>query len=260
MVGINPSRAPPPSLRPLLCSLRSLLRMVFGMEIGPCPRSSGARGLWTTEKGEEAEASYSSPIFSNLQLLGRSKTSLSMCQKRGRQLKSNAHNLSQKKGKQVVESMQERATKIMKKLKRPATSMKNDSRALVIAEPAREDVGVVNPPKKKARKESFKSLKSKYELFCTRSTPNIICEFLQALKPEQKKYIHEMSFGPMFELDIKELPTRICHWVLKHFDTVSYTMMIRPKDIEIMITPYEAYRYLGMPDGLKKNQTLQINQ
>ncbi|KAL8143780.1 hypothetical protein V2J09_016812 [Rumex salicifolius] len=51
-------------------------------------------------------------------------------------------------GKQVVERSQERASKIMTKLKRPATSKKTESRALVIAEPAREDDVVVNPPKK----------------------------------------------------------------------------------------------------------------
>lgn len=79
----------------------------------------------------------------------------------------------------------------------------------------------------------------------TRSTPGLMTDAVSSLTSEQKDWVKRMGFKAFLKINIKSIPLKLCHFVLKHYDEGTNSILIKGKRIKI--TKEKIHKVFGLP-------------
>ncbi|CAI9285070.1 unnamed protein product [Lactuca saligna] len=79
----------------------------------------------------------------------------------------------------------------------------------------------------------------------TRSTPGLMTYAVSSLTSEQKDWVKRMGFKAFLKINIKSIPLKLCHFVLKHYDEGTNSILIKGKRIKI--TKEKIHKVFGLP-------------
>ncbi|CAI9299437.1 unnamed protein product [Lactuca saligna] len=79
----------------------------------------------------------------------------------------------------------------------------------------------------------------------TRSTPGLMKDVVSSLTSEQKDWVKRMGFKAFLKINIKSIPLKLCHFVLKHYDEGTNSILIKGKKIKI--TKEKNHKVFGLP-------------
>ncbi|CAI9261055.1 unnamed protein product [Lactuca saligna] len=79
----------------------------------------------------------------------------------------------------------------------------------------------------------------------TRSTPGLMTDVVSSLTSEQKDWVKRMGFKAFLKINIKSIPLKLCHFVLKHYDEGTNSILIKGKRIKI--TKEKIHKVFGLP-------------
>ncbi|CAH9110150.1 unnamed protein product [Cuscuta epithymum] len=96
--------------------------------------------------------------------------------------------------------------------------------------------------------EIEKEENAKYPKLWTRMSPSSITEIMKNLSAEQKKEVVEMGFGPLLNLEVKQLPMQLAYWLLDNFDSRSVSLLL-PNNERLRINEDGVHVTLGFPKG-----------
>ncbi|CAI9278559.1 unnamed protein product [Lactuca saligna] len=79
----------------------------------------------------------------------------------------------------------------------------------------------------------------------TRSTPGLMTDVVSSLTSEQKDWVKRMGFKAFLKINIRSIPLKLCHFVLKHYDKGTNSNLIKGKRIKI--TKEKIHKVFGLP-------------
>nr|KAJ0187924.1 hypothetical protein LSAT_V11C900463930 [Lactuca sativa] len=79
----------------------------------------------------------------------------------------------------------------------------------------------------------------------TRSTPGLMTDAVSSLTSDQKDWVKRMGFKAFLKINIKSIPLKLCHFVLKHYDEGTNSILIKGKRIKI--TKEKIHKVFGLP-------------
>ena len=108
-------------------------------------------------------------------------------------------------------------------------------------QPISENRQMIAKTERDSRQKQFNSLK-------TRSSPRLLVSSLQKMNDKQKKFIKDIGFGCLFDLNIVSLPQYLSYWLVDQFDP-NKCCLVMANGGELEITEIDVHITLGLPMG-----------
>ncbi|CAH9109702.1 unnamed protein product [Cuscuta europaea] len=96
--------------------------------------------------------------------------------------------------------------------------------------------------------EEEKEENDQFPKLWTRMSPRSITEIMTAMSEEQKAEVVEMGFGPLLNLQIKQLPMQLAYWTVENFDSRSLSLVL-PNNEKLRTNEDAVHFTLGFPKG-----------
>ncbi|CAI9260370.1 unnamed protein product [Lactuca saligna] len=110
---------------------------------------------------------------------------------------------------------------------------------------SRDNRAAIKKQKTVKEQKTVKDILKELPSINTRSTPGLMTDAVSSLTSEQKDWVKRMGFKAFLKINIKSIPLKLCHFVLKHYDEGTNNILIKGKRIKI--TKEKIHKVFGLP-------------
>lgn len=97
---------------------------------------------------------------------------------------------------------------------------------------------------------------SAYPMLTARGSPACLYNAISSLNDVQREAVRTMGFGPILELKINELPSRLAYWVVENFDTRGMEVKLLHGRM-LSVGEEDVQRVFGFPNGEEEIKLLE---